>query len=57
MPVTFVAVLAALAIAGTVSARIGGGTPGRAVTRILLGCAAGLALTYAIGHLVGTAIG
>ncbi|WP_344669911.1 VIT1/CCC1 transporter family protein [Catenulispora yoronensis] len=42
VPVTFAAALAALAIAGVVSARIGG--------------ALGLTLTYAIGHLVGTVI-
>ena len=57
MPVTFVAVLAALAIAGAVSARIGGSNPRRAVVRVVIGGAAGLALTYGIGHLFGTAIG
>jgi len=57
VPVTFVAVLAALAIAGAVSARIGGSNPRRAVVRVVIGGAAGLALTYGIGHLFGTAIG
>jgi VIT1/CCC1 family predicted Fe2+/Mn2+ transporter len=55
--VTVVAVLIALAAAGTVSARIGGSDPRRAVLRVVIGGAAGLALTYWIGHLFGTAIG
>ncbi|WP_460869663.1 VIT1/CCC1 transporter family protein [Rhodococcus aerolatus] len=57
VPVTVVAVLVALALAGASSARIGGSTPGRAVIRVVVGGAAGLALTYAIGRLFGTAIG
>ncbi|GAB2927736.1 VIT family protein [Rhodococcus aerolatus] len=57
VPVTVVAVLLALGIAGATSARIGGSAPGRAVARVVLGGAAGLALTYAIGSLFGTAIG
>jgi VIT1/CCC1 family predicted Fe2+/Mn2+ transporter len=56
VPVTFVAVLAALALTGALSARIGGSNPRRAVVRVLIGGAAGLALTYGIGHLSGTAI-
>lgn len=56
VPVTFVAVLAALAVTGVVSARIGGGNPRRAVIRVVIGGAAGLALTYGIGHLFGTAV-
>jgi vacuolar iron transporter family protein len=56
VPVTFLAVLAALARTGTVSARIGGSNPRRAVLRVLIGGAAGLALTYGIGHLFGTAV-
>lgn len=57
VPVTVLATLVALAIAGTISARIGGGDTRRAVTRVVIGGAAGLALTYGIGHLFGTAIG
>jgi VIT1/CCC1 family predicted Fe2+/Mn2+ transporter len=57
VPVTFVAVLAALGIAGAVSARLGGSDPRRAVTRVVVGGAAGLAVTYAVGQLFGTAIG
>jgi vacuolar iron transporter family protein len=56
VPVTFVAVLVALALTGTVSARIGGSDPRRAVIRVVIGGAAGLALTYGIGHLFGTAV-
>jgi VIT1/CCC1 family predicted Fe2+/Mn2+ transporter len=57
VPVTFGAVLAALAITGAFSAGIGRARKGRAVLRVVLGGAAGLALTYGIGHLFGTALG
>lgn len=53
---TFVAVLAALALTGGVSARIGGSSPQRAVIRVVIGGAAGLALTYGIGRLFGSAV-
>jgi VIT1/CCC1 family predicted Fe2+/Mn2+ transporter len=56
VPVTFIAVLVALALAGAVSARIGGSNARRAVIRVVIGGAAGLALTYGIGHLFGTAV-
>ncbi len=55
--VTIVAVLIALGIAGAVSARIGGSDARRAVLRVVIGGAIGLAFTYGIGHLFGTAIG
>jgi VIT1/CCC1 family predicted Fe2+/Mn2+ transporter len=57
VPVTVVVVLLALAAAGAVSARIGGSSVRTAVARVVIGGAAGLALTYAIGHLFGTAVG
>jgi VIT1/CCC1 family predicted Fe2+/Mn2+ transporter len=57
VPVTFVAVLLALGVAGAVSARIGGSHVRRAVARVVIGGAIGLAFTYGIGHLFGTAIG
>jgi VIT1/CCC1 family predicted Fe2+/Mn2+ transporter len=57
VPVTIVAVLTALGIAGAVSARIGGSNARRAVLRVVIGGAIGLAFTYGIGHLFGTAIG
>jgi VIT1/CCC1 family predicted Fe2+/Mn2+ transporter len=57
VPVTIVAVLIALGIAGAVSARIGGSNARRAVIRVVIGGAIGLAFTYGVGHLFGTAIG
>lgn len=54
--VTFVAVLIALALAGAASARIGGSDAGRAVARVVVGGALGLALTYSVGRLFGTVI-
>ncbi len=55
--VTVAAALLALSIAGAISARIGGSSVTRAVVRVVIGGAAGLALTWAIGYLFGTAIG
>jgi VIT1/CCC1 family predicted Fe2+/Mn2+ transporter len=57
VPVTFAAVLIALAVTGAVSARLGGSSIRRAVLRLVIGGALGLAFTYAVGHLFGTAIG
>ncbi len=57
VPVTFVAVLLALGIAGWVSANLGGSSVRKAVLRVVIGGALGLAVTYGIGHLVGTAVG
>ena len=57
VPVTFVAVLVALAVTGAVSAHLGRSDVRRAVLRVVIGGALGLAFTYAIGHLFGTAIG
>ena len=57
VPVTFVAVLLALALTGALSARLGASNVRRAVTRVVIGGALGLALTYAIGHLFGSAVG
>lgn len=54
VPVTFVAVLIALAATGTISARIGGSAPGRAAVRLVLGGALALAATWLIGTLLGT---
>jgi VIT1/CCC1 family predicted Fe2+/Mn2+ transporter len=56
VPVTFLAVLLALAVAGAVGARIGGSRRGPAVARIVIGGAVGLAVTYGIGQLIGAAI-
>jgi VIT1/CCC1 family predicted Fe2+/Mn2+ transporter len=57
VPVTFVAVLLALALTGALSARLGGSDVRRAVMRMVIGGALGLAFTYGIGRLFGTAIG
>jgi VIT1/CCC1 family predicted Fe2+/Mn2+ transporter len=57
VPVTFAAVLLALGIAGAGSARIGDSNVGRAVARVVIGGAIGLAFTYSVGRLFGTAIG
>lgn len=54
--ITVAIVLLALAVAGSISARIGHSSVRLAVTRIVVGGAAGLALTYAIGRLFGTAV-
>lgn len=52
--ITMAVVLAALAITGGVAAKVGGGHVGRAATRLVVGGALALGLTYAIGSLVGT---
>ena len=57
VPLTVGVVLAALALTGAVSARIGGSDIRRAVLRVVIGGAIGLAATYGIGHLVGAAVG
>jgi vacuolar iron transporter family protein len=57
VPVTIAAVLIALGLAGALSARIGGSNIRRAVLRVVVGGALGLAFTYGVGHLFGTAIG
>ena len=56
VPITVIAVLVALGAAGAASARVGGSSPRVAVLRIVIGGAAGLAFTYAVGHFFGTAI-
>jgi vacuolar iron transporter family protein len=57
VPVTVVVVLLALGLAGWVGARLGGAAPWRAVLRVMVGGALGLAATYGIGVLVGGAVG
>ncbi|MCD2194877.1 VIT family protein [Actinomycetospora endophytica] len=57
VPVAYVGVLIALGLAGWVSAHLGGSSVRKAVLRVVLGGALGLAVTYGIGHLVGTAVG
>jgi vacuolar iron transporter family protein len=56
IPVTVTAVLIALVITGTVSARLGRAPKHRAALRNFVGGGLALAVTYLIGHLVGAAI-
>jgi len=52
--VTFAVVLLALAITGALSAAIGGAQRGPAVTRLVVGGALAMAVTYGVGQMVGT---
>ena len=54
IPLTFVAVVIALAITGTISARIGGSSKRKATLRLVIGGALAMAFTYAVGLLLGT---
>jgi VIT1/CCC1 family predicted Fe2+/Mn2+ transporter len=51
--VTFVAVVLALAITGSVSARLGGAGRRRAVARLVVGGAIAMAVTFGVGRLLG----
>lgn len=52
---TFISVLIALAITGTISALIGGASIIKAVTRVVAGGALAMVVTYGIGRLLGVA--
>jgi vacuolar iron transporter family protein len=54
VPVTFIAVLLALAVTGAVGAAIGGSPKLRPTLRIVIGGALALAVTFGIGTLLGT---
>lgn len=54
VPITFVVVLIALALTGFTSARIGGNPALRPTVRVVVGGALALAVTFAIGTLLGT---
>ncbi|WP_285727956.1 VIT1/CCC1 transporter family protein [Psychromicrobium xiongbiense] len=54
VPVTILAVLAALALTGAIGARIGRSPAPRATLRVVVGGALALAATYGIGLLLGT---
>jgi VIT1/CCC1 family predicted Fe2+/Mn2+ transporter len=54
IPPTFVAVLVALALTGTISAHLGGSGKLRATLRLVIGGGLALAVTWAIGTLLGT---
>lgn len=53
VPVAFVSVLVALAITGVLSAKAGGASVPRAATRVVVGGALAMAITYLIGRLFG----
>ncbi|MFE2955657.1 VIT1/CCC1 transporter family protein [Nocardia tengchongensis] len=53
IPVTFGAVLLALALTGNLSAYLSGAGHARTVARIVIGGALAMAVTYGIGHLAG----
>jgi VIT1/CCC1 family predicted Fe2+/Mn2+ transporter len=55
LAVTVCSVLAALVLTGWTSARLGGAPPARAVLRNVAGGAAAMAITYAVGVLLGAA--
>lgn len=57
IPITFGAVVAALALTGFTGARLGGSSPWRPVLRVMVGGAIAMIVTYAIGRLVGMGIG
>lgn len=52
--ITFISVIVALAITGTLSARIGKAPMAQAVLRVIAGGALAMTVTYAIGHMIGT---
>ena len=54
IPLTFFAVLVALAMTGTVSAHLGGSGKLRATLRLVIGGGLALIVTWAIGSLLGT---
>lgn len=53
-PVTFAVVLVALAITGTVAARLGRAPAVRAAARVVVGGAIAMVVTFLIGHAFGT---
>lgn len=56
VPITFVTVVAALAVTGSVSARMGGAPRGPAVGRVVGVGVLAMAVTYGLGLLVGTSV-
>ncbi|WNB84681.1 VIT family protein [Cellulomonas sp. ATA003] len=56
VPVTFLAVLVALALTGASSARLGGAPRRPAVVRNLVGGSLAMGITYGVGTLVGLAV-
>jgi VIT1/CCC1 family predicted Fe2+/Mn2+ transporter len=56
VPITFFAVLLALVATGSISATLGGSARRTAVTRVVVGGALAMIVTYAVGQLVGTTL-
>ncbi|WP_229564938.1 MULTISPECIES: VIT1/CCC1 transporter family protein [Rhodococcus] len=56
IPVTFVAVLCALAATGSISAWLGRARRGRAVVRVVVGGALAMVVTYGVGQLFDTVV-
>lgn len=56
VPVTFVAVILALALTGAVSAQVGGSGRRRSAVRLVIGGALALVATWLIGTLLGTTV-
>jgi VIT1/CCC1 family predicted Fe2+/Mn2+ transporter len=56
IPITFIAVVAALSITGWVAAWLGGASPGRAIVRNVAVSVVTMIVTFAIGSLVGANI-
>lgn len=56
VPATFVAVLIALIITGTISAKIGKTSVLKATTRVVIGGAVAMAVTYAVGTLFNVSV-
>lgn len=54
--ITFVSTIVALVLTGTLSARFGKAPVAHAVVRVTVGGALAMAVTYAIGHVIGTNI-
>src|SRR6185369_7002833 len=55
VPVAFITVLAALALTGAISARLGGTSRRAAIARVVIGGGLGMLVIYGIGRLVGAA--
>lgn len=53
VPVAFISVVIALAITGYLSAKAGGASTARATTRVILGGAIAMTITYSVGRLLG----
>ncbi|WP_067863648.1 VIT1/CCC1 transporter family protein [Nocardia shimofusensis] len=57
IPVTVATVLVALALTGTISARLGGSPRMRAALRVVIGGALAMGITYCVGQLAGVVVG